>query len=83
MGYGPETVRELEQTINAACRDSGGAEFVIVGTPIDLGRFLRLDRPALRARYSVEEVGRPTLAEVLRERLLGDLRLAGRPRRDG
>jgi predicted GTPase len=83
MGYRQEMVRGLEQTINAACRDSGGAEFVIVGTPIDLGRFLRLDRPALRARYSVEEVGRPTLAEVLRERLLGDLRLAGRPRRDG
>jgi predicted GTPase len=64
MGYGEEMIRELEQTINGA-----DVELVIVGTPIDLRRFLRLDRPVRRARYHLEEIGHPTLADVLEARL--------------
>jgi predicted GTPase len=63
MGYGPDMVEELEQTINAA-----DADVVLVGTPIDLGRFLRLNKAVQRARYEVEEVTRPTLDELLRSR---------------
>jgi predicted GTPase len=66
MGYGPDMIAELEQTINAADADA-----VVVGTPIDLGRFLRLNKPAQRARYEVEEVTRPTLDELLRARFAG------------
>jgi predicted GTPase len=63
LGYGHEMIGELEETINRAAVD-----LVIVGTPIDLGRFLRLNKPALRARYEIEEVGGQRLAELLQAR---------------
>ncbi len=62
MGYGEVMIHELEQTLNSA-----DAEVVLVGTPIDLGRFLRLNKPVQRARYELEEIGRPTLQDVLEE----------------
>jgi predicted GTPase len=64
MGYGRAMIEELEQTINAA-----EVDLVLVGTPIDLARFLRINKPVQRVCYEVEEIGRPTLDEVLRERL--------------
>jgi predicted GTPase len=63
MGYGAVMIAELEQTINNADTD-----LVLVGTPIDLGRFLKVNKPALRARYELQEVSGPTLAEVLEAR---------------
>jgi predicted GTPase len=63
MGYGQEMIAELQQTINAA-----EADLVLVGTPIDLGRFLKINKPLQRARYELQEIGRPTLEEVLRAR---------------
>jgi len=63
MGYGQAMVQELEQTINSA-----EVDLVIVGTPIDLGRFLHLNKPVLRARYELQEVGKPTLRELLEAR---------------
>ena len=50
MGYGDKQMRELEQTINAAACD-----LVLIGTPIDLGRMLTLNKPALRVIYELEE----------------------------
>ena len=64
MGYGEQMVRELEETINAA-----DADVVVIGTPIDLGRLLDLNKPAVRVRYDLQPIGRPTLAEILDERL--------------
>jgi len=63
MGYGDMQVRELEQTINNA-----DADLVIIGTPIDLGRLLDLNKPAQRVRYELEEIGQPTLADILEKR---------------
>jgi predicted GTPase len=60
MGYGPAQVADLERTIAAV-----DCDVVLVGTPIDLGRVVRVDKPTVRVRYEVEEVGRPTLADVL------------------
>lgn len=60
MGYGEEMVRELEQTINAA-----DVDLVLVGTPIDLARLLRIDKPSQRVRYELQEIGQPTLEEIL------------------
>lgn len=65
MGYGDAQVQELEATIRAT-----PADLVLVGTPIDLRRVLKLDRPAQRVRYDLQEIGHPTLAEVLAERLV-------------
>ncbi|GBD28729.1 Cyclic 2,3-diphosphoglycerate synthetase [bacterium HR31] len=61
MGYGGEQLRELEETLLRAEADA-----VVVGTPVDLRRLLRLDKPAARVRYELEEVGSPTLADLLR-----------------
>jgi predicted GTPase len=70
MGYGREMIQELEETINRA-----QADVVLVGTPIDLGRFLRIRKPVQRARYELQEVGQPTLEDVLKAHF------AGRPAR--
>jgi predicted GTPase len=60
MGYGDEMLAELEQTIDAA-----DVDVVVAGTPIDLARVVTTRHPIRRARYELEEVGRPTIADVL------------------
>ncbi len=66
MGYGRQMIHELEQTINNA-----EADLVIVGTPIDLGRFLKINKPVQRARYELQEIGQPTLVDLLKAGLAG------------
>jgi len=61
MGYGDEQIHELEQTINNA-----DVDLVIIGTPIDLGRVLKINKPSQRVRYELQEIGQPTLEELLR-----------------
>jgi predicted GTPase len=60
MGYSDEQLRELEETVNAVECDA-----VITGTPIDLARLIRSRHPIRHATYELEEVGEPTLAQVL------------------
>ncbi|HSL64612.1 MAG TPA: cyclic 2,3-diphosphoglycerate synthase [Gaiellaceae bacterium] len=60
MGYSDEQLRELEETINAVECDA-----VITGTPIDLARLIRSRHPIRHATYELEELGEPTLAQVL------------------
>jgi predicted GTPase len=65
MGYGAEQIRDLEATINATPCD-----VVIAATPIDLRRVLHdIKHPMDRVRYELQEIGRPTLNEILAERL--------------
>jgi predicted GTPase len=61
MGYGEEQTRELEETIRRA-----DVDLVIVGTPIDLSRVLHLDKPYQRVRYELQEIGQPTLEDILK-----------------
>ncbi len=63
MGYGEAQIRELEATINAA-----DADLVIVATPIDLTRLIRVNKPTQRVRYELQEIGRPNLEDVLAPR---------------
>ena len=63
MGYGDEQVRDLRETIERT-----DADLVLIGTPIDLRRVVDFDRPALRVTYGLQEVGEPTLADVLAEK---------------
>ena len=63
MGYGRKQMEELRETIARS-----DAELVLIGTPIDLRRVIDLDKPALRVTYRLEELGEPTLAELLAER---------------
>ena len=60
MGYSAMQRQELEETINAVPCD-----IVLVATPIDLARIIKLNKPHLRVTYEVEEVGQPVLAELL------------------
>ena len=64
MGYGKTQIEELEQTIN-----NSPAEVVVIGTPIDLRRVMSLQKPAVRVRYELEEIGTPQMKEML-EKLL-------------
>jgi len=60
MGYGDEQISELEQTIEATPCD-----LVVVATPIDVGRLLHFSKPTVRASYELQEIGSPTLEDVL------------------
>jgi predicted GTPase len=62
MGYGKKQIKELEDTINAVDCDA-----VIVGTPIDLTRIIKINKPAYRVKYELQEIGSPTLEDVLKE----------------
>jgi predicted GTPase len=60
MGYGEKQIQELADTIH-----NTPADVVVVATPIDLRRVLEIDKPALRVRYELQEIGEPTLEQVL------------------
>ncbi|WP_026474581.1 cyclic 2,3-diphosphoglycerate synthase [Alkaliflexus imshenetskii] len=60
MGYGKEQIKDLEKTIEATPCDS-----VIIGTPIDLSRILKINKPATRVHYDLQEIGQPDLTHVL------------------
>ena len=62
MGYSDRQIRDLETTINKVPCD-----VVIIGTPIDLNRIIKIKKPALRVTYELEEIGEPSLRTVLRE----------------
>ena len=62
MGYSATQRHELEETINSVPCD-----LVLVATPIDLARIIKLNKPHLRVTYEVEELGPPHLAELLAE----------------
>jgi len=61
MGYGEAQTRDLEATINKA-----EVDLVIIGTPIDLKRIIKINKPAQRVRYELQEIGQPTLEDVLK-----------------
>lgn len=63
LGYGDDQMRELEQSINSA-----EADIVIIGTPIDLGRLLKINKPHQRIRYDLQVIGEPTLKGLIEER---------------
>jgi predicted GTPase len=60
MGYSRQQIRDLEATVNACECDS-----VVIGTPIDLGRIIKINKPQTRVTYELAEVGSPNLKELL------------------
>lgn len=66
MGYAPEQIKDLEETINQA-----QADLVLFATPIQLTRLLDLNKPAVRVRYRYQDFGAPGLEEVVRKKLHG------------
>ncbi len=61
MGYGEAQTHDLEATINKA-----DVDMVIIGTPIDLKRVIKINKPAQRVRYELQEIGLPTLEDILK-----------------
>jgi len=60
MGYGDQQIADLEKTINAV-----DCDVVLVGTPIDLTRLIKINKPSMRIGYALEERGTPNLAGIL------------------
>ncbi|MGB7537401.1 MAG: cyclic 2,3-diphosphoglycerate synthase [Anaerolineales bacterium] len=65
MGYGEAQMRDLEATIEKA-----DVDMVIVATPIDLTRVMKINKPFQRVRYELQEIGKPTLEDILKEKFL-------------
>jgi len=61
MGYGEKQTKELEETI-----DRIDCDLIVSGTPIDLKRVITPNKKMLRVRYELEEIGSPTLKDVLK-----------------
>jgi predicted GTPase len=60
MGYGKQQLHDLEETINNTSCDS-----VIIATPIDLNRIIKINKPSTRVFYDLQEIGKPDLSEVI------------------
>ena len=66
MGYGEAQIKDLEATIN-----NTPCDLVIIGTPIDLTRLLKIEHPMERVRYELQVIGQPTLGGILTKRFVG------------
>ncbi len=63
MGYGGAQIKDLENTINHS-----DVDLVISATPIDLTRVINVTKPMKRVRYELEEIGQPTLEDILKDK---------------
>ncbi len=63
MGYGKQQMKDLETTINRTKCD-----VVVIGTPIDLSRYIKINKPHTRVKYDLQEIGSITVETVLREK---------------
>jgi len=61
MGYSERQVKELQETVARVPCD-----LVLVATPIDLRRVMELDKPSMRVRYELQEIGVPTLEDAIK-----------------
>jgi predicted GTPase len=60
MGYGEQQLKDLEATIN-----NTDCEAVVIGTPIDLNRIIKIGKPNTRVYYNLQEIGRPNFDMIL------------------
>ncbi|HSQ58844.1 MAG TPA: cyclic 2,3-diphosphoglycerate synthase [Acidobacteriota bacterium] len=64
MGYSNEQIRDMEKTVNAT-----ECDVVVVATPIDLRRLMNIKHPTVRVGYELQEIGHPTLQDVIGDAL--------------
>ena len=64
MGYGTQQAKDLETTINNV-----ECDLVLAATPIDLTELLSIKKPTFRIRYEYKDNSKPTLEEIIKERL--------------
>ncbi|MEJ5263255.1 MAG: cyclic 2,3-diphosphoglycerate synthase [Ignavibacterium sp.] len=63
MGYGKQQMKDLETTINRTKCD-----VVVIGTPIDLSRYIKINKPHTRVKYDLQEIGSITVETILRDK---------------
>ncbi len=68
MGYSEQQIKELEETISKIPCDS-----VVVATPIDIIKIIKIQKPYARVRYELEEIGKPDIEEVLLKTVLNEI----------
>jgi len=61
MGYSAKQIKDMEKTINNTECDT-----VVIATPIDLRRIVKINKPACQVSYELQEIGVPTIADVLK-----------------
>lgn len=61
MGYSKKQISDLEKTINKIPCDT-----IVIATPINLGRLVKINKPSVRVGYDLQEIGRPNLEDVLK-----------------
>ena len=62
MGYGDAQMRDLEATI-----ENADVDLIVSGTPIDITRVIKVNKPMQRVRYELQEIGSPNLEDLLKE----------------
>ena len=62
MGYSEQQLKDLETTINNTDCDT-----VVIGTPIDLNRIVKINKPTTRVYYDLQEIGQPSLEGILKD----------------
>ncbi len=62
MGYGDEQIKDLETTI-----DKTPCDVVVIATPIDLSRIVKINKPTVKVGYDLQEIGQPDLAQAVND----------------
>jgi predicted GTPase len=60
MGYGEQQIKDLEKTI-----DRTPCDVVVIATPIDLNRLVKIKKPTVKIGYDLQEIGKPDLTDIL------------------
>lgn len=63
MGYGKKQMKDLETTINRT-----NCDVVVIGTPIDLSRYIKISKPSTRVKYNLQEIGSITVETILKDK---------------
>lgn len=64
MGYTDEQIKDMEETINNA-----DCDVVVAGTPVDLRRVMKVNKPIVRVHYELAEIGKPSLEDIVEKEL--------------
>ena len=62
MGYGDQQIKDLEATIAKTPCDA-----VVIATPIDLNRIVKIKKPTVKVGYDLQEIGQPDLRQAVTE----------------
>lgn len=62
MGYGDQQIKDLEATI-----DKTPCDVVVIATPIDLNRIVKINKPTVKVGYDLQEIGQPDLAQAVQD----------------